>query len=272
MKPNTALSWVLTVAWCACAHGEVHQVLVGDNFFLPNDLTVRPGDTVRFNNPEGGGYPGDDALHSVTSDTGAFPASPTASAFVHEVIFNDHGEYLYHCSVHSSPGQNPAVSMNGRIAVEAAAAAFQINAGLNDAWYNPDTPGQGFFFNVFPDLGLMFIAWFTYETERPGEEIAAILGEPGHRWITGLGPFDGDTANIALELTEGGVFDSGEPVVNQTQGYGTLDLSFRDCSNASITYNIPAAGVAGEIDVVRIVSDNVPLCESLAEGGVQLRR
>ena len=26
---------------------------------------------------------------------------------------------------------------------------FKMNAGLNDAWYNPDTDGQGFFITVF---------------------------------------------------------------------------------------------------------------------------
>ena len=144
---------------------------------------------------------------------------------------------------------------------------FQINAGINDAWYNAATPGQGFFFNVFPNLGLMFVAWFTYDTERPPVDVEAVLGEPGHRWITGIGPYDGDTANIVLELTEGGLFDTGDPPVMQTQGYGTLDLDFADCSNATASYNIPAAGVSGVIPVQRIVGDNVPLCESLAGGG-----
>ena len=29
---------------------------------------------------------------------------------------------------------------------------FVINSGLNDAWYYPETDGQGFFITVFPDL------------------------------------------------------------------------------------------------------------------------
>ena len=44
---------------------------------------------------------------------------------------------------------------------------FLINAGLNDAWYFPDTDGQGFFITVFPDLGAVSLAWFTYDTELP---------------------------------------------------------------------------------------------------------
>jgi sugar lactone lactonase YvrE len=73
-------------------------------------------------------------------------------------------------------------------------ADFVINAGLNDAWFNASTPGQGFFVTVFPDSGQVFLAWFTYDTERPDESVTAILGEPGHRWLTAFGPYEGDTA------------------------------------------------------------------------------
>src|SRR5210317_359371 len=89
--------------------------------------------------------------------------------------------------------------------------AFEINAGLNDAWVTPGIPGQGFFIMVFPDLGLMFLAWFTYDTQRPDDSIVALLGEPGHRWLTALGAFDGDTAELNVELTRGGVFNSPSP-------------------------------------------------------------
>lgn len=39
---------------------------------------------------------------------------------------------------------------------------FVINAGLNDAWFNPETDGQGFFISVFPGLG-------AYQTCSVGE-------------------------------------------------------------------------------------------------------
>ena len=57
----------------------------------------------------------------------------------------------------------------------------RINAGLNDAWFNPDTDGQGFFIGVFPDLGVASLAWFTYDTELPDEGASANLGDAGHR-------------------------------------------------------------------------------------------
>lgn len=139
--------------------------------------------------------------------------------------------------------------------------AFGINPGMNDAWYNPATAGQGFLITVFEDTGLVFLAWFTYDVERPPEDVTAILGDPGHRWVTAQGPYDGDTATLDVYVSSGGVFDSPEPVVENVQD-GTITIKWNSCSSATLTYDIPSAG-QGEIDLVRIVEDNVPLCEAL---------
>lgn len=141
--------------------------------------------------------------------------------------------------------------------------AFSINAGMNDAWYNPATPGQGFFFNVFPDLGLVFFAWFTYDTERPPMDATAVLGEPGHRWLTAIGPFAGDTVTLDVELTEGGVFDMTLPEPTQTPSYGSITVVFHDCSTGTLSYSFPSLGHSGEIPIQRIVPDNVSLCQAL---------
>jgi len=140
---------------------------------------------------------------------------------------------------------------------------FAINAGLNDAWYQPATSGQGFFIVVFPDLGLVFLAWFTFDSERPDESIAAILGEPGHRWLTAIGKYDSELISLNVELTYGGVFDATEPVPDQAPGYGTLTLRFTDCNSATIKYDFPQLGLAGTIPLQRIAEDNVTTCELL---------
>lgn len=141
---------------------------------------------------------------------------------------------------------------------------FQINPGLNDAWFDPATAGQGFFVNVFPDAGSMFVAWFTYDVERPGAEVSAILGEPGHRWITAQGAFNGDRASLSATLTSGGIFDSGDPApVNET-GYGTIDIVFTGCDAAEVTYDFPGQSLSGTVPIQRVVKDNIALCEALA--------
>lgn len=139
---------------------------------------------------------------------------------------------------------------------------FLINAGLNDAWFDPQTPGQGFFITVFPDIQMMFVAWFTYDTVRPAAGAQAQLGEPGHRWLTAFGPYNGNAAALDIELTSGGVFDSAAPAPTQDLD-GTLILEFTDCNSALVSYDIPSINRQGEIAIQRIALDNVPLCEQL---------
>ena len=139
-----------------------------------------------------------------------------------------------------------------------------INAGMNAAWYNPATDGQGFLIAVFADRGELFLAWFTYDTERPPEGVSAILGEPGHRWLTAQGTFDGSRADLTIYLTQGGVFDSAEPPASTDQdGYGSMVIEFLTCNEARVSYTIPSLGLAGQIPIQRIVEDNVALCEAL---------
>jgi hypothetical protein len=141
---------------------------------------------------------------------------------------------------------------------------FKINPGLNDAWFNRATPGQGFLLTVFPDREEMFLAWFTFDTQRPPEDAVALLGEPGHRWLTAQGPYDDDTAELTIFVTEGGEFDAIEPkATTDLEGDGTLTIQFADCNAGLVSYEITSLGISGEIPIERIVLDNVPLCESL---------
>lgn len=144
-----------------------------------------------------------------------------------------------------------------------AAGAFAINNGLNDTWRDIDTRGQGFFVTVFPDIQKMFVGWFTYDVERPDPGVTAILGEPGHRWVTAFGDYSGDTATLDIEFTQGGVFNSGDPAPTQ-EPYGTMTIEFANCSEGEVTYNIPSVGVAGSVPITRVANDNVALCEAFA--------
>jgi DNA-binding beta-propeller fold protein YncE len=139
---------------------------------------------------------------------------------------------------------------------------FQINAGLNDAWLNLATQGQGFFITVFEDIQMMFLAWFTYDIERPDESIEAILGDPGHRWITAFGPYEGNTAELDVEITSGGVFDSAVPAVTQ-ESDGTITVEFDGCNAGTVSYDIHSLALIGDVPIQRIANDNVPLCEAL---------
>jgi len=142
-------------------------------------------------------------------------------------------------------------------------ADITINPGLNDAWFDPARPGQGFMFTVYPELQLFFLSWFAFDTGRPGAEVTAVFGEPGHRWLTALGSWVGNTAALTVELTTGGVFDSPEPPVDPQVAYGAITIVFRDCNHATLDYDLPMPGLAGTMELTRVATDNVALCESL---------
>ena len=143
-------------------------------------------------------------------------------------------------------------------------APFLINAGLNDAWYNPVTPGQGFFVTVYPDIGQIFLAWFTYDTERPPQDVTALLGDPGHRWLTAFGAYADDQAVLDVEVNVGGLFDAADPAPAAGPD-GTVTLQFTGCNAGTVSYDIPSIDQQGVIPIERISLDNVPLCETLNE-------
>ena len=140
---------------------------------------------------------------------------------------------------------------------------ISINPGFNDAWFNPDTPGQGFLITVFPDIQQLFLAWFTFDTERPMENTAS-LGESGHRWLTAQGSYSEDTANLTIFVTSGGIFNAGQPpAVTDPAGDGTMTITFSDCSRGFVSYEITSLGVSGQIPIQRLAPDNAELCQSL---------
>lgn len=142
---------------------------------------------------------------------------------------------------------------------------FQINPGMNDAWYSPTTAGQGFLLTVFPDSQQLFVAWFTFDTQRPSEDVQATLCDPGHRWLTAQGPYSGHSASLLIYVTEGGVFDAANPPANNDGiADGTMTIEFAGCAEGLVTYEIDSPNVSGEIPIQRVTNDNVVLCESLS--------
>lgn len=145
---------------------------------------------------------------------------------------------------------------------------FQMNAGLNDAWYFPGTAGQGFFLTVFPGQGKVFLGWFTYDTTLPNELVFANLGDPGQRWLTAQGTFAGAQAELQIDSMSGGLFDSGE-LTPVHEALGSILLQFDDCANGSMYYDIPSIGQSGLIPIQRICGENIALCEQLNQASTQ---
>jgi len=146
--------------------------------------------------------------------------------------------------------------------------ALGLNAGLNGAWYNRDTSGQGLLLDIFTDSRQVFAAWFTFDLERPDAGVEPLIGDAGQRWFTALGGYqDGDRmVSLTLYNSSGGIFDSGVPPV-ATDAYGTVELEFSDCLNGALNYHIPSVPVDGEIPLTRIANDHLALCAGLGTTG-----
>jgi hypothetical protein len=147
----------------------------------------------------------------------------------------------------------------------APSAPFNITLAMAGSWYFPDTTGQGFLIDIFDTANRMFLAWFTYDLERPSNDVTALIGDPGHRWITAVGPFQGDTANLNINWSSGMIFDAASPPVSTNQD-GTLKVEFSNCFTGTVTYDLGASGRTGVVPIERIANDAVPFCESMTQG------
>ncbi|MCJ7815027.1 MAG: hypothetical protein MUP31_03150, partial [Xanthomonadales bacterium] len=146
-----------------------------------------------------------------------------------------------------------------------AESGFSINAGLTDSWYFPATNGQGFFIIIYPEIETMFLSWFTFDTERPDDTVIANLGDPGHRWLTAQGTYTGNQAVLQINITSGGIFDSGTPVP-ATEPDGTMTVEFTGCNSGTVSYDIPSIGRQDVVPIERVFADsfNMAHCEEAA--------
>lgn len=129
----------------------------------------------------------------------------------------------------------------------AEAPKFEINEGLDGAWFNPQTSGQGVFVDVLGEQDLISLAWFTWANGAPGP---ARAGE--HLWYSALGSLEAgaDVSSAELFASSGGAFNSGRSV--DTVPTGSVEVEFSDCNNGRLRYRFNS-GETGEIPLQRVV-------------------
>lgn len=89
------------------------------------------------------------------------------------------------------------------------------------------------------------------------------LGDPGHRWLTAVGAFEGNRSVLNVSITSGGLFDTSTDVSEKNGG--TITLSFDSCNSGMAHYDIPSIDRAGSIPIRRVADDNIALCEVLKD-------
>jgi hypothetical protein len=139
---------------------------------------------------------------------------------------------------------------------------FQINFGLNDAWYDPQAPGQGFFINVFPVTQTIFVGWFTFDLPDHLDSWPVTLGAPEHRWLTAQGSYSGDSGDLVLYLTRDALFNSALPAAD-TYPYGEVRIQFERCDAATLDFSVPHAGLSDQLRLTRVSDQRIALCERI---------
>jgi len=230
---------------------ETFDVAISNFKFTPSEITINVGDTIRWTNTGG--------FHDVTQDQGNFSSgAPSAEPYVFEHTFNTIEEVLYYCSVHSSPGRDINMFMNGKINVVAGQEPFNINQGIAGAWFFPETSGSGFVIDIRPSDNLFFAAWFTYDVTTANK-----IGSADNRWFSVQGTYDGGSAtDVPIFHTSGGIFDSSQEV--SSEQIGTANFDFTDCNSAIVTYTITEGSLNGSFPIQRALPGTQSLCEDLS--------
>ena len=122
---------------------------VGDDFD-PEDLVVQTGDTVSFSNNT-------HSTHFLASDDDSWGGMLRPGGRL-SLRMDAPGDFPYRCTTHADEA--------GRVRVEGeAVASFVINEGVAGSWYDPATTGQGVLLEASSELGVLALAWFTFEAE-----------------------------------------------------------------------------------------------------------
>jgi hypothetical protein len=125
------------------------------------------------------------------------------------------------------------------------AASFTVSAqelqfiGVQGSWWNPDFAGEGFAIEEYGD-GFVIAYWYTY-TES-GEQM----------WLIGTGEKQGNTVELDMYRTEGGILGNPESSTNLTESlWGNVTLDVEDCGHINMTYE-SLNGLSGGYQIMRL--------------------
>lgn len=100
------------------------------------------------------------------------------------------------------------------------------------SWFDPAQSGHGLLTEVLgpPDNRLMLAIWYAY---LDGQQ----------RWMTALGPVQGDRAVLSAQITSGGGFPPAfDPAAVVSEPWGTIEFIASDANQASLQWNSPLPG------------------------------
>jgi secreted trypsin-like serine protease len=124
---------------------------------------------------------------------------------------------------------------------------------LSGLWYQPETSGQGFYFEIRPEQSIVFGGWYTYAGASTSSSTKSAVRQ---RWFTVSASYTpGQTSStMTIYRNTGGNFDA--PPITQGVAVGTATLTFQSCTSGRFDYEINLDGAArtGSIPLTRLGS------------------
>lgn len=212
--------------------------------FNPSMITIDVGDTVTFIN--------DGGFHNVAANDGSFRCAkgcdgdgqggngaPSDDSWTAQVRFTRAGTFGFHCDNHVAQG------MVGTVTVRASGTPT-LGGGFSGAWYNANQSGHGFLVEVLPN-NVMLVVWFVYSPDGTRQN-----------WILAQGSYDPASSTVTLPayLFENGRFPPNfNPATVTSTAWGSLTLSFADCSTGTASWAPTMAGyTSGSMGITRLAS------------------
>ncbi len=106
------------------------------------------------------------------------------------------------------------------------------------AWYNPATPGQGFFIERIGNT--QFMAWFHSDWDLPGVGVSHLLSPARQRWLSLQGEVAPGAIQAELKIYRSSGGSLAELGASAPVEIGTATLRFLSCDSATLSYELPA--------------------------------
>ena len=188
------LTVLLTLTASVVSQAAMHDVAIMNFAFIPADLTVNPGDTVRWTN-------NDVVPHTSTSDTGVWDSGTLQNGDTYTLSLSDPGDFPYHCNIHPSMLGSITVTNPGGGNGQWEMLNSGVNALLNDVIFANSDMGW-----IAGDTGLLRTTdggdnWAFSATPEDLEAVYFIDSNQG--WASGNDGYIAHTTNSGMTWSPG---------------------------------------------------------------------
>ena len=146
------------------------------------------------------------------------------------------------CSLSHPPGQHPIEKNTAATAVD-----YWPGPAISGAWFNPDRSGEGVIIEYLND-GRVLAIWFTYPAAGEAGDQAWLLAQEG--------VIEGNTLRFThVVRPQGARFGAAfDPAQVSLTPWGTLQMQFNDCNQATLSWAGPASFGSGSRAMSRLTS------------------